>query len=178
MFLPCAVFGDCMFLGIYFLLVVRFIGILWFIVICHISWYFCGISCNLTFFISDFMWLVFFLMSLTKGYKFCFFLKNQLFFPLSLFFQSLFHSFPLLSLWFLLTFVVPSLSHVRLSAAPWTATCQASLSFTISLSLLKLMPIEWMMPSNHLIPCCLLLLLPSIFPSIKVFSNELALLIR
>ena len=78
-------------------------------------------------------------MSLTKGYKFCFFLKNQLFFPLSLFFQSLFHSFPLLSLWFLLTFVVPSLSHVRLSAAPWTATCQASRFFTISWSLLKLL---------------------------------------
>ena len=74
--------------------------------------------------------------------------------------------------------VVQLLTRVGLFAAPWTATCQASLSFTISLSLLKLMPIEWMMPSNHLIPCCLLLLLPSIFPSIKVFSNELALCIR
>ena len=103
-----------MLLGIYFLLVVRFIGILWFIVICHIYWYFCGISCNLTFFISDFMWLVFFLMYLSKGYKFCFFWRTNSFFHYLFFFQSLFHSFPLLSLWFLLTFVVPSLSHVRL----------------------------------------------------------------
>ena len=63
-------------------------------------------------------------------------------------------------------------------ATPWTTTCQASLSFTISLSLLKLMPTESVMPSNHLILCCPLLLLPSIFPSIRVFSNELALCIR
>ena len=55
---------------------------------------------------------------------------------------------------------------------------QTSLSFTISWSLLKLMSIEWMMPSNHLILCCPLLLLPSIFHSIKVISNELALCIR
>ena len=61
---------------------------------------------------------------------------------------------------------------------PWTAACQASLSFIISQSLLKLMSIESVMPSNHLILCCPLLLLPSIFPSIRVFSNELALLIR
>ena len=62
--------------------------------------------------------------------------------------------------------------------APWTAARQAFLSFTISRSLLKLMPIEWMMPSNHLILCRPLLLLPSVFPSIRVFSNELALRIR
>ena len=55
------------------------------------------------------------------------------------FLQSLFYSFPLLSLWFLLTFVVPSLSHVWLSAAPWTAICQASLFFTISWNLLKIL---------------------------------------
>ena len=73
--------------------------------------------------------------------------------------------------------VVQLLTHVGLFATPWTATCQASLSFTISWSLLKLMSIEWMMPSNHLILCCLLLL-PSIFSSIRVFSNELALCIR
>ena len=60
----------------------------------------------------------------------------------------------------------------------WTAVCQASLSFTISQSLLKLMSIESVMPSNHLILCCSLLLLPSIFPSIRVFSNESALYIR
>ena len=61
---------------------------------------------------------------------------------------------------------------------PWTAACQASLSITNSWSLLKLMPIESMMPSNHLILCCPLLLLPSIFPSIRVLSNESALCIR
>ena len=61
---------------------------------------------------------------------------------------------------------------------PWTAACQSSLSFTISWSLLKLMSIELMMPPNHLILCCPLLLLPSIFPSIRVFSNETALHIR
>ena len=56
--------------------------------------------------------------------------------------------------------------------------CQASLSFTISWSLLKFMPIELVMPSNHLTLCCPLLLLPSIFPSIRIFSNESALRIR
>ena len=58
------------------------------------------------------------------------------------------------------------------SAIPWTAACQASLSITNSWRLLKLMCIESVMPSNHLILCCLLLLLPSIFPQIRVFSNE------
>ena len=76
-------------------------------------------------------------------------------------------------------FVVIQLwSHARLFAAPQTASCQASLSFTISQSLLKFMSIESVMPSNHLILCLPLLLLPSIFPSIKVFSNESALCIR
>ena len=70
------------------------------------------------------------------------------------------------------------LSHVRLFATPWTAACQASLSITNSQSLLKLMSIESVMPSNHLILCCLLLFLPSIFPSIRVFSNESVLHIR
>ena len=70
------------------------------------------------------------------------------------------------------------LSRVRLFVTPWTAACQASLSITNSWSLLKLMSIELVMPSNHLILCCPLLLLLSIFPSIKVFSNESALHIR
>ena len=73
---------------------------------------------------------------------------------------------------------IQSLSHVLLFATPWTAACQASLSFTISQSLLKLLSIELVMPSNHLILCRPLLLLPSIFPSIRIFSNESALLIR
>jgi len=73
---------------------------------------------------------------------------------------------------------IQSLSHVRLFATSWTAACQASLSITNSWSLLKLMSIESVMPSNHLILCCPLLLLPSIFPSIKVFSNESVLHIR
>ena len=73
---------------------------------------------------------------------------------------------------------VQSLSHVRLFAAPWTAAYQASLSITKFRSLLKLMSIELVMPSNHLILCCPLLLLPSIFPSIRVFSNESVLCIR
>ena len=64
------------------------------------------------------------------------------------------------------------------SVTSWTAVGQASLSFTISQSLVKLMSIESVMPSNHLILCCPLLLLPLIFPRIKVFPNELALVIR
>ena len=71
---------------------------------------------------------------------------------------------------------VQSLSHIRLFATPWTAAHQAALSITNSWSLLKLMSIESVMPSNHLILCCPLLLPPSIFPSI--FSNESALPIR
>ena len=70
---------------------------------------------------------------------------------------------------------VQSVSHAQLFATPWTAVCQASLSMTNNWSLLKLMSIESVMPSNHLILCYPLLLPPSIFPSIKVFSNESAL---
>ena len=77
-----------------------------------------------------------------------------------------------------LVVVVQALSHVWLFATPWTAARQASLSFTISWSLLKLMSIESVMPSNHLVLCCPLLLLPSVFPSIQVFNNELSLPIR
>ena len=77
--------------------------------------------------------------------------------------------------------IIPTRIHlltiVQLFATPWTAAPQASLSFIISLSLLKLMSIESMMLSNHLILCCPLLLLPSIFPSIGVFSGEYALCI-
>ena len=73
--------------------------------------------------------------------------------------------------------VVQLLSCVRLFATPWTAACQACLSFIISQSLLKLMSIVSVMPSNHLILSCPFLLLPSVFPSIKVFSNESALCI-
>ena len=68
--------------------------------------------------------------------------------------------------------LVQSLSHVQLFKTPWTAACQASLFITNSQSLLKLMSIESVMPSNHLILCRPLFLLPSIFPSIRVFSNE------
>ena len=71
-----------------------------------------------------------------------------------------------------------SLSHVWLSATPWTATCQVSLSFTISLNLLKLMSIESLMSSNHLTLYSPPSPLPSIFPSIRVFSKESALCIR
>ena len=78
----------------------------------------------------------------------------------------------------LLVVVVQLLSRVQLFATPWTTAREASLSFTLSQSLLKLMSIESVMPSNHLILCCTLLLLTSIFLSIRVFSNELALHIR
>ena len=70
------------------------------------------------------------------------------------------------------------LSHVRLFATPWTAARQASLSITNSRSFLKLMSIDLVMPSSHLILCCPLLFLSSIFPSIRAFSNESALRIR
>ena len=73
---------------------------------------------------------------------------------------------------------VQSLSHVWLFATPWTAARQASLAITNSQSLLKLMSIKSVMPSNHLILCHPLLLLPSIFPSIRVFSKESVLRIR
>ena len=73
---------------------------------------------------------------------------------------------------------VPSLSRVQLFVTPWTAAHQASLSFSISWGLLKLMSIESVMPSNHFILCYPLLLLPSIFPNFRVFSNESAFCIR
>ena len=73
---------------------------------------------------------------------------------------------------------VQSLSHVQLFVTPWTAACQAFLSITNSWSLLKLTSIESVIPSNHLILCCPLLLLPPIPPSIRVFSNESVLHIR
>jgi len=75
-------------------------------------------------------------------------------------------------------FVVPSLRHILISANPSTAACQASLSFTIFQSLLKFMSIESVMLSNHLILCHPLLLLPSVFPSIRVFYNESTLHIK
>ena len=73
---------------------------------------------------------------------------------------------------------VQSLSHVGLFAAPWTAACQASLSITNSQSMLKLMSLKLVMPTNHLALCRPLLLLPPIFPSIRIFSNESVLHIR
>ena len=73
---------------------------------------------------------------------------------------------------------VQSLSHVKLFVTPWTAACQASLSITNTQSLLKFVSIQFVMPSNHLILCCPLLFLPSIFPSIRIFSNESTLCIR
>ena len=73
---------------------------------------------------------------------------------------------------------VQSLSCIRLFVTPWTAACQASLSIANSQSLLKFMSIESVMPSNHLILCCCLILLPSVFPSIRVFSKESVLCIR
>ena len=73
---------------------------------------------------------------------------------------------------------IQSLSHVRFFGTAWTAACQASLYITNSQSLLKFMSIELVMPSNHLILCCPFLFPPSIFPSIRVFSNESVVLIR
>ena len=80
--------------------------------------------------------------------------------------------------WFSPLLVGQSLNCVRLFVIPWTAARQASLSSIISCSFLKLMSIESVMPCNHLILCCPLLFLPSIFPSIRVFYNESALCIR
>ena len=79
---------------------------------------------------------------------------------------------------FVLFSSVQSLSHVQLLVTPWTTACQASLSFTISWSFLRLSSIELVMPSNHLILCHPFLRLPSIFPRIRVFSNESVLHIR
>ena len=82
------------------------------------------------------------------------------------------HEKSLYSKCFLPIYSLQSLSHVLLFATPWTAAHRASLSITNSQSLLKFMSIELVMPSNYLILCCPILLLPSIFPSIRVFSNE------
>ena len=82
---------------------------------------------------------------------------------------TFFNILVLISIEVLIVVVVQSLSHVRLSVTPWSVACQASLSFTISLSLLKLMSIESVRPSNHFILCCPLLL-PSIFPSTRYLS--------
>ena len=90
------------------------------------------------------------------------------FFSMNCLYQLLTH------MWFSFV-VVQSLSHVWLLVTPWTAAHKASLSLTISQSLPKLTSTESVMPSNHLIPCHPLLLLPSIFSSIRVFSNEMAL---
>ena len=76
------------------------------------------------------------------------------------------------------SFIIQLLSQVQLFETPCTVACQVSLSFTISWSLLKLMSVKSMMPSNHCILCRPLLLLPSIFPNIRVFSNESAFHIR
>ena len=96
-----------------------------------------------------------------------------------LFFRASFFSFEDLSTVSVLSHSsVQSVSHVRLFATPWIAACQASLSITNSWSPPKPMSIELVMPSNHLILCCLLLLLPLIFPTTRVFSNESALRIR
>ena len=83
-----------------------------------------------------------------------------------------------LSVYMLLLLLLSHFSRVRLFATPWTAAHQASLSVTNSQSLLKLMSIESVMPSNQLILCHPLLFLPSIFPSIRVFSNQSVLRIR
>ena len=83
-----------------------------------------------------------------------------------------------LSLAYFTCIVVHSLSCVHFFVTPWTAACQTSLSFTVSQSLLRLMSVESVMPSNHLILCRPLLLLPSISPSIRVFSCESVLRIR
>ena len=83
-----------------------------------------------------------------------------------------------LASWIPASQLVQSLSRIQLFATPWTAACQASLSITNSQSLFKLTSIELVTPFNYLILCCPLLLLPSIFPSIRVFPNESVLCIR
>ena len=83
-----------------------------------------------------------------------------------------------LPIFLLFVIVVQSVSHIQVFATPWTAVHQAYLSFTLSQSWLKLMSLKSVMPSNHLILCRPLLLLPSVFLSIRVFSNDLALRIR
>ena len=139
----------------------------------------------------------FFLMNLANGLSILFiFSKNQLLalliFAMVSFVPSAFISALIVKTSFLLQTLgfyfssfsscfkcsVQSLSRVRLFVTPWIAVRQAPLSINNSQSSLKLMSIEWVMPSNHLIVCHPLLLLPSIFPSIRVFSNESALCIK
>ena len=88
------------------------------------------------------------------------------------------HSYNIFIRLFCFIFIIQLLSHIWFFATPWTAAYQASLSFTISQDLLKLRSIELTMPQNHLSLYCPLLFLPSLFPSIRVFSNESALCIR
>ena len=88
------------------------------------------------------------------------------------------NNYPQEKVWLIILLLLLSLSCVRLFVTQWNAAHQASLSFTISQSLLKLMSNELVMPSNHLVLYRPLLLLPSIFPSIRVFSNKSALCIR
>ena len=95
-----------------------------------------------------------------------------------LFFVYLRYNWPVALYTFKVNNSVQLLSHVRLFETPWTAARQASLSVTNSQSLFKLISFESVMPSNHLILCCPLLLLSSIFPSIRVFSNESILHMR
>ena len=91
---------------------------------------------------------------------------------LAAFFSSDYSFKQFLVVFVVVIFVAQSLSRFQLFMTQWTAALQASLPFTISWSLIKLMFIELMMPSNYLIFCCLLLLLPWIFPSVRVLSNE------
>ena len=81
-------------------------------------------------------------------------------------------------MWKFLSIVVQLLSHVQMFVTQWTAACQVSPSFTVSQSFLKLVSVESVMPFSHPILCHPLLFLPSIFPSIKIFSNELTLCVR
>ena len=154
----------------------------------------CSVSCNL-FLIPDFIQVSVFLgesgerlinpVCLFKEPALSFILFYFFFFSL-FYFLLLFPStvFGIVVIQFFLVLLgvrfssVQLLSRVQLFATPWTAAHQASLSITNSWSLLKLMSTESVMPSNHLILCCPLLLLPSTFPSIGVFSNESVLRIR
>ena len=86
--------------------------------------------------------------------------------------------FHIWNIYLLFIIVVQLLSHVQLFVTPWTPALQTSLSFTISWSLLKLLSVESLMPSNHIILCHPLLILPSVLPSIRVFSRESAFCIR
>ena len=129
----------------------------------------------------NFFWFIYETSKTLKALVFLFVLvKKNLTLPWFLTFIWLYWSvFKLKSITLVVWFSsVQSLSCVRLFATPWITACQASLSITNSLSLLKPMSIESVMPSNHLILCHPLLLLPPIRPSIRVFSNESTLCMR